>query len=98
MSAEWDARVAEDAQGRAGALIHTLEAEINRLRDKVVALELQVLAQDALIDDLTEERDQAVDRCVARYGRGKVTLHGFSGEWLPGPGATDLDDDGVGLA
>lgn len=92
---EWDNRVANDATGRAGALINTLEAEINRLRDRVVALELQVLAQDSVIDAVTAERDQAVDRCLAKYGRGKVTLHGFAGEWLPGPGGVVLDEDDI---
>src|SRR4051812_613105 len=95
---EWDMREALGAEGRAVDLFQTLEREVNRLRDKVNRLELELLVCNDLLDSVAAERDQAVDRCLAMYGRGKVTLHGMSGEWLPGAGATELDDDIAGLA
>ena len=91
---EWDLSHARSA----AAFIAGLEAELVAAHHRIERLEAQVLIRDDIIDAVTEERDQAVDRCLAKYGRGKVTLHGFSGEWLPGRGETTFDDDLQGLA
>ena len=81
---EWDLGHARSA----AAFIAGLEAELVAAHHKIERLEHAAFVHEALIDALTDERDAAINRCIARVvaegvpgpGHG-VTLHGMSSEW-----------------